>query len=184
MARQVAIHRITPIRVSPPHRCRLARTLRIRISLGDHPPPATPIRISFGDHPPPATPIRISLGDHPPLRYTPFGYLAPDTDPFFFIRISPGDRRIARQPNPLPCPRLSPAHYAPFETRFPRPICRSHLPGRTIKNGRPARRPFRSRTAVVYFESSTRATFAFSTAGPAVTFLNAAMACGFISLAL
>lgn len=25
-------------------------------------------------------------------------------------------------------PRLSPAHHAPFEIRFPRPICRSHLP--------------------------------------------------------
>lgn len=35
-----------------------------------------------------------------------------------------------------------------------------------------------------YFFSSARAAFAGSTAGPSVTFSKAAMACGFISLAL
>ena len=35
-----------------------------------------------------------------------------------------------------------------------------------------------------YFCSSTRAALAFSAAAPAVTFWKAAMACGFISLAL
>lgn len=35
-----------------------------------------------------------------------------------------------------------------------------------------------------YFDSSARAALALSTAGPSVTFWKAAMACGFISLAL
>lgn len=35
-----------------------------------------------------------------------------------------------------------------------------------------------------YFVSSARAALALSTAGPSVTFWKAAMACGFISLAL
>src|SRR5699024_9292425 len=44
--------------------------------------------------------------------------------------------------------------------------------------------PLHIGTYPVYLESSARAALAFSAAGPSVTCLKAAIACGFISLAL
>ena len=44
--------------------------------------------------------------------------------------------------------------------------------------------PYDSRSSANYFDNSASAALALSAAGPAVTFWKAAMACGFISLAL
>ncbi len=61
----------------------------------------------------------------------------------------------------------------PSLVRSPRAEALRHLPS-----------PPRGAEQDDYFDSSARAALALSTAGPSVTFWKAAMACGFISLAL
>ncbi len=76
-------------------------------------------------------------------------------------------------PNTTPAPRHRP-NTAPARPRRAR---KKRVP--EIRNP-----PYDSRSSANYFDSSASAALALSAAGPAVTFWKAAMACGFISLAL
>ena len=110
-------------------------------------------------HPPPAR------SRQHPTRHTP----AP---PARQMRLAPAEPTPAPllQPGPIPAPpNTTPAR--------PRRGRKKRVP--EIRNP-----PYDSRSSANYFDNSASAALALSAAGPAVTFWKAAMACGFISLAL
>ncbi len=91
-------------------------------------------------------------------------------------------QRSPAQPGPIP---VASNVARPGPTR-PRHQPNTQRPRRARKKRVPEIRnpPYDSRSSANYFDSSASAALALSAAGPAVTFWKAAMACGFISLAL
>ena len=115
---------------------------------------------------------------HRPTRHAP----APPTRQ---MRLAPAE------PGPIPVvsnvtrPGPTRPRHRPTQPQPPTPAQHTR-PRRARKKRVPEIRnpPYDSRSSANYFDNSASAALALSAAGPAVTFWKAAMACGFISLAL